>query len=331
VRVIQYNIRAKFACVEAIMDVPASANCRPILLGAFIGVLAATIPLSSSSQNLDTLTVEAQRQREKLSHDVNVFVSSAIVQSHNDESLERWTYNKVCPMVGGLNKEQGEFILARVSEIARAARAPLGGEKCTPNLYVLVSGDPESLLKRHAAMRPANFNYETGPQLDKFIEKPRPIRVWYNAGITSLDGAALVSSLGDTSDIHARKFAGDALANRLPSQYASRLNAASVTRDIVSVIIVVDVNKVRDLNFGQIADYIGLIGLAQIDLDHDTGDAPTILNLFKQANSRPQGMTEWDKALLHALYRTSHKDKMQLSQIQTAALKEIADSGQAKN
>jgi hypothetical protein len=110
----------------------------------------------------------------------------------------------------------------------------------------------------------------------------------------------------------------------MPSQYGSRLNVSSVTRDILSVIVVVDANQVRDLNFGQLTDYIGLIGFAQVDLDKDTGDAPTILNLFRAPDSRPQSMTEWDKALLHALYSTSQRDKMQLSEIQTFALKEIA-------
>jgi hypothetical protein len=102
-----------------------------------------------------------------------------------------------------------------------------------------------------------------------------------------------------------------------------------VTRDIVSVFVIVDAEKVRDLNVGQLADYIGLIGFAQIDLDKDLGDAPTILNIFRvPADARPQEMTKWDKALLHALYSTSQRDTMQLSQMQTAALKEIASDMQ---
>jgi hypothetical protein len=44
----------------------------------------------------------------------------------------------------------------------------------------------------------------------------------------------------------------------MPSQYGSRLNVSTVTRDILSAIIVVDAAKVRDLNFGQLADYIGV-------------------------------------------------------------------------
>jgi hypothetical protein len=41
-------------------------------------------------------------------------------------------------------------------------------------------------------------------------------------------------------------------------------------------------------------NHIGMIGLAQIDLDKDLGEAPTILSLFKRSvESRPMEMTAW--------------------------------------
>lgn len=137
----------------------------------------------------------------------------------------------------------------------------------------------------------------------------------------------------DTGSIHAKKFAGangpEPVVNTLPSQYGSRLNASLVTRDILSVILVVDATKVRELNFGQLSDYIGMIGLAQVNLDKDLGEAPTILNVFRDTGeSRPKEMTAWDKALLHALYGTPQRNKMQLSEMQTAALNEITAKAQ---
>jgi hypothetical protein len=97
---------------------------------------------------IDQITVQAQRGR--LKHQVNVFVANAIVQTHYDESLERWNNVKICPLVVGLNKEQGEFILARLSQIAKAAGAPLGPEKMQANLFVIFSKDPEPGLKQLA-------------------------------------------------------------------------------------------------------------------------------------------------------------------------------------
>jgi hypothetical protein len=298
-----------------------------------LAVLASmAIPVGADS--LDQITVQAQRDREKLKHDVEAFVSTAIVQSHYEESLERWTYAPICPLVAGFNKEQGEFILARLSRIARTAGAPLAPEQCKPNFFVIVSSDPEPRLKQLANRRNGEaFNYETGTQLKKFVQTSRPIRVWYNAGTTGIGGASMVSGILDTSSIHAKKFSGsngpEPLVNTLPSQYGSRLNASLVTRDILSVIVVIDATKVRELNFGQLSDYIGMIGLAQINLDKDLGDAPTILNVFKDSGeSRPKEMTVWDKALLHALYSTPQRNKMQLSEMQTAAFIEITAKAQ---
>jgi hypothetical protein len=304
------------------------------LLGRRCGLAAAIIVLTSisipaSADSLDQITVQAQRDREKLRHEVNAFVSTAILQSHYDESLERWTDAPVCPLVAGLNKEQGEFILARLSQIVKKAGAPLGPEKCKPNFFVIVSSDPEPKLKQLADRHNGEaFNYETGTQLKKFVETSRPVRVWYNAGSTSIDGASMVSGLLDTGSIHSKKFAGangpEPVVNTLPSQYGSRLNASLVTRDILSVIVVVDATKVRSLNFRQLSDYIGMIGLAQINLDKDLGDAPTILSVFRDSGeSRPMEMTAWDKALLHALYSTPQRNKMQLSEMQTVAFHEI--------
>jgi hypothetical protein len=295
-------------------------------------LVLANISFPASADSIDQITVQAQRDR--LKHEVNTFVSNAIVQSHYDESLERWNNEKVCPLVAGLNKEQGEFILARLSQIVKAAGAPLGSEKCKPNFFAIFSKDPERGLKQAANHHnAAAFNYETGAQLKKFVETPRPVRVWYNAGTTSVDGANLVSAILDSSSVHARQFGSaqglDPVYNTLPSQYGSRLNASLVTRDILSVIVVVDATKVRELNFGQLSDYIGMIGLAQINLDKDLGEAPTILSIFRDSGeSRPKEMTDWDKAMLHALYSTPQRNKMQLSEMQTEAFKEVTAKAQ---
>jgi hypothetical protein len=93
--------------------------------------------------------------------------------------------------------------------------------------------------------------------------------------------------------------------------------------------VVVDTTLVRRLNCGQLCDYIGMIGLAHIDLEKDLGSAPTILNLFKDSgDARPMEMTVWDKALLHALYSQPQRSKTQLSEMQTAMLNDITAKAQ---
>ena len=53
----------------------------------------------------------------------------------------------ICPQVAGLPRNDGEFILARLSQIALVAGAPLGPEHCRANFYVIVTEKPNQLRK----------------------------------------------------------------------------------------------------------------------------------------------------------------------------------------
>jgi hypothetical protein len=303
------------------MNVRSPAISHSFWICAAVAVLT-SLPHSISADSLDTITVQAQRDRAKLEREVNTFVSSTIVPpNHYDQSLWRWKDN-VCPLVAGLNNQQGEFVLARLSEIAKTAGAPLGSEKCKPNLYVVVTPDPGLLLKQWWRREVDLFDGESGPTVKRFLETPRPIRVWYSAGTVGADGQFFIGLLDATSE-RARP-SGQAPWVHIPPDAATRLKLTA-TRNISSVIVVVDSTKIGNINLGQLTDYIGLVGLAQINFEKQPGDVPTILRLFESAGeSRPTEMTVWDKALLHALYSTSQTGVMQISQMQTAALKDIA-------
>jgi len=307
------------------MDIRSSGPNHPFWICAALVALT-SLANSVCADSIDTITVEAQRDKAKLAREVDRFVAGAIVQPRRyDESLWRW-HDKVCPLVAGLNKQQGEFVLARLSEIVKAAGAPLGSETCKANLYVVVTPDPEFLLKQWWHRDFDLFDGETGPNVKRFLETPRPIRVWYSAASVGADGQFVTGLLDATSE--RAKPSGKAPWVRIPPEAATRLKLTA-TRNISSVIVVVDSTKIGNIDFGQLTDYIGLVSLAQINFEKQPGDVPTILRLFdSSAGSRPPEMSAWDKALLRALYSTSQTSVMQLSQMQAAALKDIAGKSQ---
>lgn len=90
-----------------------------------------------------------------------------------------------------------------------------------------------------------------------------------------------------------------------------------------TVIIVVDLNQLQQVNFGQLADYIGMVGLAQIRADADNEEVPSILSLLRHPQTAPQALTVWDQALLRALYTTSQANVMQASAIKVSMVKTI--------
>jgi hypothetical protein len=206
--------------------------------------------------------------------------------------------------VAGLPKAQGEFVLARLSQIATAVKAPLAGGHCKPNFYVVVASQPELLLKKWQRRDRRMFDTRNGVgHLTSFLDTPRAVRVWYNVGFVSSDGRPI------NSDSRAPALVGTGLGLNLlmadiPTNTVStgtRLRYSAV-RSLSSVIVVVDANRVQWLNFGQLADYVGMVGLAEVNQDAEVGRVTTILRLFRTSPDPPQALSAWDQAFLASLY-----------------------------
>jgi hypothetical protein len=89
-----------------------------------------------------------------------------------------------------------------------------------------------------------------------------------------------------------------------------------------SVIILVDGRRAARLNIGQLADYITMVGLAQIRADANTGTAPTILKVFDSPEA-PAGLSAWDESFLRGLYTTKQSSIMQTSSIKTSMFQQL--------
>jgi hypothetical protein len=288
----------------------------PVLLALCASAKAQT-PTEAPQSHLETITVEAARHRELVERQVRSFVSHLVVKPY-DSTLARWqTVAPICPLVAGLSREDGEFILTRVSKIAAAAGAPLASAHCKPNLYIVVSADPDALLRAWSKRDVWMFGNEAeqgGKRIQKFLHADSPIRAWYNAELYSAEGTPLGNN--------------EALGN---SERRTNLRAEATrlvfneTRDLTSALIMVDGPRAQGINFAQLAAFIALVGLAEIRSDAETVDAPTILHLFSHPESeRPAGLSAWDEAFLKALYHTRHTDKQQVAEIKTAMVQDIA-------
>jgi hypothetical protein len=98
-------------------------------------------------------------------------------------------------------------------------------------------------------------------------------------------------------------------------------------REIYSVIVAVDAERIKGLTIGQLTDYIAMVGLVRIREDADPGDAPTILRLFtSSAPAQPEGLTSWDRAFLRELYDTTAHSVGQSGQIKLRLYRDLAPS-----
>jgi hypothetical protein len=280
---------------------------------------AATSPPAKAQ--LGTVTVEAQRERKEVEREVNQFVG-AVALHYLHDPLARWN-TPICPLVAGLPREQGEFVLARLSQIASSAKATLAGEHCQANFYVVVTEQPEILIKKWRAHDPRTFNSpDGGGYWRKFRDTPRAVRVWYNAELGSSEGRQVISS--DASGL-ILNLGGTAKVPVNTVSTGSRLTYSAV-RSLSSVIVVVDANRLHALNFGQLTDYVGMVGLAEVTQDAEVGPVPTILRLFRTWPDPPQGLSPWDEAFLASLYGVDQTSVMEQSMVKRHMVSTLAPS-----
>jgi hypothetical protein len=278
-----------------------------------LGVLIAT----AAASTLDPITVQAQRQREVIRREVSKYVTSITIHQ-NDESVARWQ-TPICPLVAGLPGDMGEFVLRRLSLDAKNAGAPLAPEKCDANFFVVVSVEPDVLLKKWHARDPQLFNDQRGRgPAKRFLSSPRPIRIWYNAfvgcpGELSSELGVLSPGLG-ANNTYPVCTHSDVLGTRLIQD----------VREISSVIVVIDAKRVVDLNIGQLSDYVAMVGMAEVRLDRDPGEATTILRVLDGGKRAPQSLSVWDEAFLKSLYYANPANIMQLSLMKTQMLEYVA-------
>jgi hypothetical protein len=273
-----------------------------------------------TSAKLSGVTIEAARAR-ALRLEVDQFVTSVAIQPWGD-ALYRWT-RPVCPLVAGLPKAQGEFILARISKAAMDAHAPLAGRVCRPNLFVIAVGDdPAPLLKAWWKRDRRMYSFETRgiEAVEHFIHSTRPIRAWYNTYEGCDDDAAATSNLASLLAGLGSTVTGP---RGCRGTLGSHIVSMSTGSDVSSAIIVVDGRQMKDVNLRQMADYIALVGLADVRLDADSTPVPSILELFGHGTS-PQGLTRWDRALLYALYNTTHLSALELPAMEITMTRRIS-------
>jgi hypothetical protein len=269
---------------------------------------------------LSEITVRAKRA--ELLPEVSGF-AYGITEPVNGEGLARW-HSPVCPLVAGLAQQEGEFVLERISEIARAAGVPLAGEQCNPNLYIMVTSRPQQLLlTMEHQRREVVFGNAPPVTVDEFIERPQPVRVWYNTYRTVPGGAAPSRGLPPSAQLLG---GGLSAAPTYTGSWLDNSHLQSPSEFTFSyVYVVADQTQLGSLSRGQFADYVAMMGLAQLKSPPHLGDAPTILKLFDgtPAAALP-GLSTWDQAFLKALYHTDPSTKVQRNQLGLEMVREIA-------
>jgi hypothetical protein len=276
-------------------------------------------PPETAIQPVQPPQVVIEAQQRALRQRVSRFVRTVVTQVGAYESLARWGV-KVCPSTAGLPAQQNEFIVERISTIARSAGIPVADTGCKPNLRVMITSDPARLIKQMWSENPNEFadlsgQRATASEVRRFMEDPRPIRAWYGVELVG----AMGNELGEYSDLSHEDRAPK--VNNLPTM--SRIQIDDL-QSIRSTLVVVDKGRIMGQHLGAVADYVALVGLAEVNLSGDYSSAESILSLFIEPENG-ESITElsaWDAAFLKALYATEQSNKLHFAAIVDKMMKD---------
>lgn len=248
-----------------------------------------TPPADPTVTDLGEIIVNNRPAREVATSFVDIVGAPA-----TSRNLARW-HGTVCVSVANLANEPAQYLIDRVSTVAAGLGLPAGEPGCVANVVIVAAVDASSVANAMVdewtlAFRPGGSGMTRSLSvLNDFRNTDRPVRWWQ------------VSSPVDSNT-------GER-AVRLPGEDAPAVNVSRASRlrtdirdDLAKVFIVIDVDKLEGVTIVQLADYVAMIAMAQVDIKAPTEGLPTVLNLFNAPNSTP-GLTDWDMAYLQALYR----------------------------
>jgi hypothetical protein len=237
---------------------------------------------------LEDVIVEARRLEEL----TREFVDEVSAPPRN-RGLARW-YGGVCVAVANIRADVAQPLADHISQVAMEYGLRPGDPGCRPNIIVTFADDGQAMGEAMVERRRRIFHLGVGGldrgnvALRDFRESDRPVRWWHVSVPTDAESGLPGIRLpgGDAPRVR-----GEGLVNQ----------GRGIRDDLNKVIIVVDIDRIDGVMLPQLADYLALIALAQVDPDSDTSRFSTILNLFDDPEGSP-GLTGWDRAYLEALY-----------------------------
>jgi hypothetical protein len=237
----------------------------------------------------DTVVVTGLRLKpEKLDTMIGDFVQVHGQHAPRTTQIARWD-EPVCPLVQNVPADFAAFISTRIRAIAQAVGAPRAAPSCKTNVDIIFTDQPQAILDMVADKYPRLLGYHFVSRTKEMAQVTRPVQAWY---VTATSNGVL-------------RAIDDPYEGSIGGGLSSRLSTGDLRPLLAHILIVVDTDKILGRHLGTVADYLGVLALAQPKAVGQCGDLPSILDLFSGVGSdeqRPETLTAADKAYLEGLY-----------------------------
>ena len=245
-----------------------------------------------------------------------------VAEPNRRRGLARWD-DRICIGVANLRAEVAQYIIDRVSTVADDLGVVPGEPGCRPNVIIIASDDADGLARqlveeRRRAFRMGGAGMDRGRSaLQAFVESDQPVRWWQLSMPTDSEtGGRAVRVPGECT--------GACMDPQDSAPVINTFAASRLTTQIVDYIfrtvVILDIDQVTRVSGQQLADYVAMVTLAQIDPEADPSGYASVLNVFDDPGSA-EGLTDWDHAYLRGLY-DAERNRKNLR----AGRTEIADS-----
>lgn len=285
------------------------APCLALALSCLspLSAAAQVQPEADDATTLADIMVEGRPLRTA----VQTFVGTVAAPA-GERGPARWE-SPLCVGVLNLAAAPAQFLADRVSDIGAELKLPIGAPGCKPNLVVMFTSDGAALAKDLVRTRRPEFMVGTSgatrgrAALDAFQTSDRAVRWWtVSIPVNEDTGQAAVRVPGQGPFQPGAIERPSDLGSFGLNGPASRLTN-SVKDLMQQVLVIVDINEMGAADFTQIADYVALVGLAQIDPEAETGGFDSILNLFDPDVAPPPALTGFDWAYLKGVYGATQR------------------------
>lgn len=252
---------------------------------------------------LEEIVVEGTRLEERTAEYVREVAAPA-----RGRGPARWREG-VCVGAANFDPEVAQYLVDRVSDVARDLGLSAGQPGCEPSILIIGTTDGAGFAREFVDMRPRLFRVGgTGMDrgsaaLEQFMSSDRPVRWWHvSMPSDSETGQRTVRLPGEMRSVPNLPpqfdVIGYAPVSRVP--VASRIQS-SVEDRMIRSFVVIDVDRLGGVSLQQLGDYVAMVALVQVNPDAETGRYETILNLFEQPHGI-SGLSGWDRAYMEGIY-----------------------------
>jgi hypothetical protein len=196
-----------------------------------------------------------------------------------------------CPGVIGLTTQYAEIVVGRIRMIAEDLHIPLAPNgDCHPNIFISFTEDGRADMAAIQKKTHLLSDVLSVRERQELLDEPGPVRV-LSVVETRMQNGAAMPRRRNLTDIPTATMEG-----------GQSLISTATERHITQVVVLFDRAQATGKTLHQLADYAVMRVFARTRDAKGEGAPVSILGLFDEGASAPDGMTAFDRAYLAALY-----------------------------